>query len=346
MRVLWRWFKRIVTVILIGTIFLLAPIAYVELGCRGGGEIQSFEPRLAAEHHRPETRTFLTYPEWHIVHAYEDYAEVIRIEAPHNFGYLSSIGGFWSSLCALSKTATAHGPVDGGTKQMVYVIGASFTVELLFKAAYEETLGRLFVILRGQDRSLLDDVSANQAKAYADFLQQTPWYKWRFREDAAQLSDVASGNLRDRERSIALGLEYKAKAAYADVIAQAVAAVGNDALRLRMIVDGELSEYEDVQVIERTPFGTIVETPRYRELTHLLMQMAQDGIRFVEIAGNDDILLTMISPDPTYPNSIYSAQRQGFNDYRHLVVFKVSALAEGLRQIEQSAAKLEHIHDY
>jgi hypothetical protein len=33
------------------------------------------DPLVGADWQRPEGRTLMTYPEWHIVHAYEDYAE-------------------------------------------------------------------------------------------------------------------------------------------------------------------------------------------------------------------------------------------------------------------------------
>jgi hypothetical protein len=59
------------------------------------------DPLVGADWQRPEGRTLMTYPEWHIVHAYEDYAAVIRTGDPDDFGFLSSIGDFWSSTCAL-----------------------------------------------------------------------------------------------------------------------------------------------------------------------------------------------------------------------------------------------------
>ena len=41
---------------------------------------------LDAEWQRAESRTLTTYPEWHIVHAYDDYARVITDGDPHEFG--------------------------------------------------------------------------------------------------------------------------------------------------------------------------------------------------------------------------------------------------------------------
>lgn len=97
---------------------------------------------------------------------------MIRDGDPHDYGFLRGIGGFWSSLCALSQASGAHGGVDGGTKQMVYVIGTSFTLELALKAAYEETLGRVATWIRGPDHAATDVISARQAADYAAFLRQ------------------------------------------------------------------------------------------------------------------------------------------------------------------------------
>ena len=100
MRRLWRWLKRFVLLALVVVLGLLSPVAYVEGMCRGAAAPgEAYRALIAPEHHRAETRTLMTYPEWDIVHAYEDYAEVIAAGDPHEFGFFSAIGGFWSSLC-------------------------------------------------------------------------------------------------------------------------------------------------------------------------------------------------------------------------------------------------------
>lgn len=350
MKTFWRWLKRGLIVVVLMILGLIAPVAYVETACRPTGAPEPYQAILPPEHHRPETRTLLTYPEWDIVHAYADYGRVLATGDPHDFSFLKSISGFWGSLCVLSKASAPLGKIDTGTKQMVYVIGVSFTAEFLMKAAYEETIGRLFVLLRGDARAPLDDLSAQQAESYATFLQQVPWYKWDFEGDRTALANAATNALRDRERSLALGLEYAAKAAYAGVIAQAVAQVGSDALTLRMIVRAPEAEtfagFEGATVIARGNGSTELETIRYRALTLLMVEMAQSGIDFVEIAGNDEIMLTILSQDATHPDAIYSRARQGADDYRHLVLIPVSRLAETLRGLNGSDKQVEHIHDY
>ncbi len=64
----------------------------------------------------------------------------------------------------------------------------------------------------------------------------------------------------------------------------------------------------------------------------------------IEIAGNDEIMFTVVSPYPQFEGALYSFQRQGYDDWRHLVVVPVSKLLVHLRELQ--GARLEHVHDY
>jgi len=349
MRVLWRWLRRLALGAVLLVLGLLAPVAWVEVACRGPAVADTYAPLVAEPWRRAESRTYTTYPEWHIVHAYEDYAEVIRAGDPHDFGFLRAIGGFWSSLCPLARVAGAHGGFDGTSKMTIYTIGVSFTAEMLLKAAYEETVGRVFAALRGSARAPLDEVSARQAAEYGAFLHQVPWYKWDFRRDRAELDAAATDGLRDRERRLALGVEYGVKAAYAGLIDRAVAATGQDALRMRVVVSGltagTLAALPGVAVIGPAPGGIEIETPRYAEFTALARRVAASGGDFVEIAGNDDILITVLA-ERSGDAALYTARRQGFGDVRQLQEVRVRDLAATIRRLDGGAARLEHIHDY
>ena len=345
-RWLWKWLKRLVFVLVLLVAALLAPIGYVEVACKGEPvAADPYDPLLPPEWHRAEGRTLMTYPEWHIVHAYDDYGQVITEGDPHDFGYLRAVSGFWGSLCALSEASPAHGGFDWTTKQTIYVIGVSFTAELMLKAAYEETVGRVYTWFRGPERATLDDLSARQARDYAEFLQQTPWYKYDFRADIAEQAAASQGTPRDNERRLALGLEFSAKQAYAGVIEDAVAGVGADALRLRMVVQAtpdQLTGLEGVELVEERPEGLVLETPRYRQLTGLMREMAARGVDFVEIAGNDDIMLTALADAPL-DGALWSRARQGYGDTRSLILLEVTELADFLRA---NGETVEHVHDY
>ncbi|MCV2872322.1 hypothetical protein OEZ71_08445 [Defluviimonas sp. WL0050] len=351
MRFLWRWLKRALVTVVLLVVALVAPALWVETTCRGTPVADNYQPIITEpDWQRPESRTLLTYPEWHIVHAYEDYAAVIAKGDPQDFGFLAAIGGFWSSLCDLSETSGNHGGFPGETKQMVYTIGVSFTAEMLAKAAYEETLGRIATWLRGPDQSPLDTLSARQAADYAAFLSQVPWYRWDFTADAGALDAGRTDAFRDRERAVALGIEYRVKAAYARVIAAAVEGVGHDQLRLRSIVRGlppeTLAQVPGVALIGTRPEGIEIETDRYAAYTLILQDLTARGTEIVEIAGNDDILLTVLSDDPDWPGALASMARQGQDDYRHLLLIPVSELGPTLRALDTGPARLEHVHDY
>ncbi len=349
MRFLRRWLWRGVLALLLLVIVLLLPVGYVEFACVGeptGDETRS--ALVAPEWQRAESRTLTTYPEWHIVHAYDDYARVIAEGDPHDFGYLRAIAGFWTSLCPLKERAADMGGMTSDQKMTIYTIGVSFSAELLAKAAYEETLGRIATVIRGNERSALDDRSAERAADYAQFLQQTPWYKWPFGEDIKILENLGGDGFRDSERRFALRNEALAKAYYAGLIAQAVEGIGADELRMRSVVSGvaeeALGEIEGTEIVAVRAEGIEVETDRYRLFTRFAEQIAAAGGDFVEIAGNDDILFTALSDQPTHPEAIFSFPRQGHGDHRHLIVLPVASLAERLRDLGD--LRLEHIHDY
>jgi hypothetical protein len=356
MRRIVRWLMRGLLAVIALVLLLLSPVGFVELMCRPTISSADRASLVGTEWLRPEARTLLTYPEWHIVHAYDDYAAVIATGDPHDFNALRSTADFWGSLCSLSQASGPYGGFPLETKQMVYTIGVSFTAELFAKTLYETTFGRIATWVRGSERAPLDDLSARQARDYATFLQQVPWYKWDFRADRAALIQAATPAFRDRERSFALGIEYGTKALYAKVIAKAVRGVGEDALRLRSVVTGldavTLAAMDEVDMITTRPQGIEIETPRYRAFTEIAKVIADAGGTFVEIAGNDDILFTAIVPSDGAVDLgpevrvLHRFARQGNSGDRVLAMVKVSALGPVIRGLAGSGAVLEHIHDY
>ncbi len=91
---------------------------------------------------------------------------------------------------------------------------------------------------------------------------------------------------------------------------------------------------------------TEIETGRYRDFTRTAKAIAASGGDFVEIAGNDDILVTVISPDAADLGALAVIARQGRSDYRQLLDLKVTGLATALRGFATGPVAIEHIHDY
>ena len=358
MRRIWKLLKWSFAALALLVTALLAPVAWLAVSCNGEAQPQTYQPIIAEpEFQRQEANSFLTYPEWHIVYAYEGLARTLETSDENAFGYFSSIKGFWSSACALKKVAGAHGGADTATVRTIYVIGASFTLEMGMKALYEETLGRIFATMRGPVKSPQDVIAAEMASDYAAFLQQTPWYKYPFDQEVENLWNAPmTMPLRAWERRLALGGEWKAKAAYAGVIANAVAATGVAKLEIRSVIAGlseaQLAAIKDVQVIGAVPQGVIINTPRYRAFTLILQEIARQGGSFVEIAGNDDVLVTVTMDDGEDASALPGAQvlalinRDGFGGKRALLKVRVPELNKLILALAAGPLRLEHVYDY
>ena len=345
-----RWLKALLVFVAFVLVAAIAPIAWVEVACIGKPVAEPpYQPILTPADHRAEIRTYVTYPEWAIVHAYEDFAGVVRTKRESDFGYFASIRGYWSSLCAMTAHASARGAIDSDAKATMYIIGISFAAEMGIKGAYEHTIGWA---TETAERTAEDRFALAVAEDYAKFLQQTPWYDYPFGATLKRFwsQPFGDGNLvRKVERRVSLSLEYGVKALYAKAIG-ALAGASPAPLRIRSVVRGLDDADQRIQRIEARPDGTtIIETPRYREFTHILLDLAARGGEVVEIAGNDDIFVTLLVPPGVTVKgerliSVPIQARPGWR--RDGFAVKVRDLAELMRTTGRSGAQFEHAYDY
>ena len=339
------------------TLLLLIPVAYVEFGCRGEAGAEPYQPLLTdTTSQRREANSYLTYPEWHIVYAYDGLAKVLATGDEHRFDYVNSISRFWSSTCALTQVASRHGGADWDTRSMIHTIGVSFTAEMLAKAIYEETIGRGTAWLRGPRKTPQDAVIAQTAIDYAAFLRQTPWYQYPFSRKAEELwAAPVEQHLRGWERRLGIGLEFKAKAGYARVLAGAVAATAPAQLVIRSVVANidrsSLARIPGVKVIGPRGDGFEIETPRYALFTAILAEVARRGGAIREIAGNDEIMVSVTVPEgdsATVQHGvlILRMKRDGIPGDRLLVNVRMRDLAAFLTTYPRRDPGLEHVFDY
>ena len=355
---LWRFARWPTLGLILVLVLLLMPVAYVELGCRADSKATTYQPLMSnPAFERREANTYLTYPEWHIVYAYDGLAEALKRGDEHRFDYWASIAGFWRSACAVMRVADEHGGADWDTRSMIHTIGVSFTAEMTAKAGYEETIGRATARMRGQEKTPQDQIVAAMASDYAAFLRQTPWYEYPFTRERRDLwAAPTQGSVRAWERRFGIGLEFTAKAAYARVIAGAVSATALAVLIIRSVVDGldeaELSTIPDVAIIGPRAGGVEIETPRYDRFTRILADIARRGGTVREIAGNDDIMVTLTVPADAQGSSvrhgrvIMRTRRDGFPGDRLLVDVKVTELALLLNAHPLGDPGVEHVFDY
>lgn len=341
---------------------VLAPIIYIESACRSplpGFDHGAHRPILPADERRPEARTWLTYPEWHIVYSAESLGRHLAAGRPPSaYAYGSDIAGFWSAYCSLNR-ATRGSADAGDAKVMIYTIGISYTVELAIKAVYERTIGWLAERLSGW-RSADDRHAARVQQDYGAFMHETPWYRFPF---GSAFSGVWRTNepelhFRHWERRFALSAEYGVKAGYAKLIDKASGAtLGRDELTLRFIARAQPDMIRGIdrrlKPVRVMSGGTIVvEAPRYAQFTDLLGKLATSPVELVEIAGNDNIFVTLLLPDRAAPKfgdgvvllSMPRGERPGW--HRVGLSTKVPSLLSLIRRVRAAGGIVEHVYDY
>ena len=170
------------------------------------------------EHRRGAEQTYLTFPEWFLVHSPAEYATFVKDHHPDEFPFWGHIGQFWHSYAAVYSASRKDYPFNFGYHAMIMVIGISTSVEYALRSAYETLVGRLFALTERQGMTAEEALGARIAQDYVDFIRVVPWYEYDFvgklrrlwRDTAWRGPDV----LRKWERRYALTTEYGIKAAY------------------------------------------------------------------------------------------------------------------------------------
>lgn len=360
----WQhWLKRTGLVLAGIAVLAAVPVLYVETQCiepHSKPDRGAPPSELPPADRRTEVNSYLTYPEWSIVHAYEDLAAIMRRGSESDYDYFGAIRRYWSSLCSISRMASSRGEIASDYKVMLHVIGLSFAAEMGIKGLYEKTIGRLTALIRGRAPTPEDAFAQVVADDYAAFLRQVPWYEYAFVGKLRQFweeTPLVGGNIvRKVERRIALSLEWGSKALYAKAIGLGAAAAPAP-LRIRSIVRGldasDLAADARITQVGTTSTGdAIIETDRYRTLTEILAGLATRGRSFVEIAGNRNILVTVLAPPDTavpaelahvlfeVPSGMRPAWRRLALDVR------IDRLAELMRALRTTSIELEHVYDY
>jgi hypothetical protein len=360
-----RWARRIVIGLLLLAVTLAVPVLWIENACTASGDrlFRSRPPLVSGPGYaRRESDSYLSFPEWHIVYAYEDLAGVLRTGDESQFAYGPQIAAFWRSLCSLTRVATERVEVGRDTKVMLYTIGWSFTVELAVKGAYEKTVGHAFEWVRGPEKTAEDVFVARDMQAYAEFLRQTPWYEYPFGWRLLAFwrsTPLRGGHLaRKLERRAVITTEYATKAIYGALIRHASAtALGAADLEIQTVMaglePGDAVREPQIKIVRDLGGGrTLIRTPRYQAYTDLLVRLARRGRNVVEIAGNHRILVTVLAsagPLPTLPDAtpLFETPIQSRPDRRRVGLdVAVEHLAAAIRTLEGAGVTIEHIYDY
>lgn len=339
----------------------LVPVVWIETQCvkPRRTDLAAYQPIVGKEHQRRFVDTFLTYPEWSIVHAYQDFAVVAKDEGDSSYRYLRAVRDYWRGLCTIYGEASAQGEIAPDMRAMLHIIGLSFSAEMLVKGNWENTVGLVSTVLSTDDDAAEDVYAHKIADDYAQFLVQTPWYEFPFGKALSGLwaQPITWDNpVRSMERRVALSLEWGGKSVYAKGMA-ALAGLAPADLKMRSVVTGltedDLRQEPSITLIERrADGGAIIETPRYRAFTELMKRLSLKGRDFVEIGGNDAIFVTMLASNeyrpPDYVRMVLKSVRQAGTWNRFGAVVPVSRIAEFIRLTDpqDSGVDFEHAYDF
>jgi hypothetical protein len=347
---------------------VLVPLAYIEGGCRPKTDVaasslpgQALPAINEAGYRRKEENTFFTFPEWYIVYSFEDFGRFLDGSSESHFNYLSHILGFWQSFCTINRAVPAGGESRFDVKSMIYVIGISYSAEYAIKGSYENTIGRITEWIRGPTRTPQDDYARAVLQDYAAFLYTIPWYKFPFGEKLHGLMAISTptpNRVRTWERDFALGAEYGVKVGYAWLIQKALDASSDDEPRDIMFVvaalpQATLAKEPRIKMIRAlTREWQLVQTPRYKDFTQIIQSLLDQGYGVAEIAGNQEILITVIAPksatldvkDTTELFSLDLDARPGFR--RAGLRARIERLADISRDLKAKGASIEHFYDY
>jgi len=311
---------------------------------------------------RPEDDTYLSYPEWYIVWSYQEKADFQEKRLPSGFPYFREVQQYWGSYCCISRLMHGKYAFNGGEQVMLVVIGTSFSAEYVLKGIYEKTVGRLSEWTSRHEMVEEDEYAYKVAREYADFVHIRPFYEFRFARHAAGLwhDTLLWGPhlLRKWERKAFLTADYLIEAFYCWLIEKAThATYGYEPTETYAWIDNTspavLQQMPRVKVVRQTGSQAfLVDIPRYQEFTEIASVLSERGVRFVEIAGNSEILVSVLAPrfwryDRADARQLFSnpvLTRPGLN--RVVLGCEVASLSSVLVRLRSTEATVEHIYDY
>ncbi len=363
-----RCLKRLLKALVILIVLAVGlPLAYIEGTCKPAETAASTAapatplPAIDEKGYRRKLdNTYFTFPEWYIVYSFEDFGRFLDKSSESHFNYLGHIFGFWRSFCTINRAVPATEPRTE-VKTMIYVIGVSYSVEYAIKGIYENTIGRAFEWIRGDKRTPQDDYARAVLQDYAAFLYTIPWYKYPFREKLdgfMAISTPTPSTARTIERGFALGSEYLIKIGYAWLIQKALDASSDDEPRDIMFVVATLppevlaAEPRIKPIRALSPQWQLVQTPRYKDFTEIVRALLDRGIPLAEIAGNREIMITVIAPDAAKldvrdATELFSLELDAKPGFRRAgLKARIDRLVDINRELKARGAAIEHFYDY
>lgn len=313
------------------------------------------------EYARPESQTYLTIPEWYIVYSADEYGAFIQNHSSSDFPYFKAVGQYWQSYYDVCEQVRGKYPNNASAQFVLGFIGVSFTAENMLKGSYEFTIGRVFDWF-AKEPTEEEIFAADVAQEFGEFLHNTPWYLFRYDEKLKELWTETSfwgpGFLRKWERKFALTLEYGVKALYGGLTRAGSQAAygGEDTSKIYAVTENATDEmlsddFEIVQEIDDTQ--QLIYITRFEVFSSIVPDLMKDGLRFVEMAGNDEIVVTTLGKQDANYEFEYGQYLFDLpiltqaGETRAIIKVQLRDLHLFLEELESKKdIRFEHIYDY
>ena len=325
-------------------------------------------PDIGEKNRRPLEDSYFSYPEWYIVWSYEERAQYLPKNLPSGFPYFASISQYWRSYCFICGLTQSRHQFNFGDHLSSFVLGGSFALEYSIRGAYEQTVGRASEWTSSHELVEEDAYAARVAREYADFVYIRPFYEFHFAHALKQLWKETplwgKHPLRKWERKFILSVDYGLESIYAWILEKAShltygAESGETYAWIENAPETIFHEFPRIKVdqektkaLGRQSF--VVSIPRYQEFTDLAVKLAAKDVHFVQIAGNNEIMLTVVAPKewsydlPSSEGSLLFTEDflTQPNVKRIALECPVRSLHSVLNHLASGGIKIEHIYDY
>jgi hypothetical protein len=351
------------------------PAVFVATQCWGSGPAAASDGPSAELHalgmDRAEARTYLALPARLVIYSADERAEFLERRPPSGYPYFGATSQYWAGYNAACEVTSREHAFVAGDHVTLAAAGAAFSVEHLLTGVWEKTIGRATEWLSSASSSWAtapptpeDAFAVRTASEYAAFIHKIPWYDFPFGDRLITLwngSPMWGPNvIRKWDRRILLTAEYGLKGLAALIARQVASPQAADDGKASQLVFAAIdrapaSAFADERVREfksMGPHAYIVSLPPREGFTETVRLLQAKGVRFLSIAGNDDILLTALAPNALI-DAVPSDRRVAAlplltNPLRSRLALRVrvTALAEVLAWLSSRGASIEAIHDY
>lgn len=309
-----------------------------------------------------EEQTYLTLPEWYLVFNPQEYVDYLYSNRnPSDFPFIQSIDEYWKMYDRVTYLVKDHYPENSEYITMLKVIGVSTTIEYLLKGGYEKTIGQVTRWMANGNDTAEDDLIKKAQQSYVQFIYDEPWYNFSFtpwvKKIWSETPFFGKNFIRKLERKSFFTLEFLTKGIYSVLIkmgAESSYAPPMKELYVWVKAANEKSLMVDnrITIFKKYPENNfILKIPRWKGFSEIIPKLAQENVEFVEIAGNDDIALSVVTnkkapsfdkEDILFESSVFSEQ----DKVRLVLNSNVGDLTALIRRISNNNAFLEHIYDY